>query len=260
MHAHVLPSRVEVCLVVGPPHCCRALVRDRFSRVVDVTVTITLHSRIHHHWPVCASAYESYVYTLTHTHTGTHPCTRAHTVTHIACPKEERRHVYSVHGDIIRHCSSRQLGYGWEQVNSGCQLDREKRETCTSSAESSGLSVRWCYPTSVVFPGLIRPGHHAMAGSLIPPSHVVPFPQRSSPALPPLLSWLRAGLQAHAHACVSVCVRIIHTIWLSLVHTHYQKWRRQMYYSLLHSPWVLPSPPPLPSPGWPVSLQMVLSV
>ena len=49
--------------------------------------------------------------------------------------------------------------------------------------------------TSCVFPGVILPGHQAMAGSLIPPSHVVPLPHLNTPALPPLLSWLRAGLE-----------------------------------------------------------------
>ena len=49
-------------------------------------------------------------------------------------------------------------------------------------------------PTSKVFPVLIFPGHHAMAGILCPPSHVVPFPQRRGPALPPLTSRTREGL------------------------------------------------------------------
>lgn len=34
-------------------------------------------------------------------------------------------------------------------------------------------------------PSLMCPGHQAMAGSLMPPSKVVSFPQRNGPLLPP---------------------------------------------------------------------------
>lgn len=34
-------------------------------------------------------------------------------------------------------------------------------------------------------PSLMCPGHQAIAGSLIPPSKVVSFPQRNGPLLPP---------------------------------------------------------------------------
>ena len=35
--------------------------------------------------------------------------------------------------------------------------------------------------TSLVTPGCILPGHHAIPGSLIPPSYVVPFPHLNKP-------------------------------------------------------------------------------
>lgn len=44
-------------------------------------------------------------------------------------------------------------------------------------------------------PGFILDGHQAIAGSRIPPSHVVPLPQRKGPALPPLTSLNSDGLQ-----------------------------------------------------------------
>ena len=68
--------------------------------------------------------------------------------------------------------------------------------------------------TSCVFPGLILPGHQAMAGSLIPPSHVVPFPHRSRPALPANLSWIRAGLREDGEVGViySVCHIVPHPL------------------------------------------------
>lgn len=37
----------------------------------------------------------------------------------------------------------------------------------------------------ITVPSLICPGHQAMAGSLMPPSNVVSFPQRNGPLLPP---------------------------------------------------------------------------
>ena len=39
--------------------------------------------------------------------------------------------------------------------------------------------------TALTAPARIVPGHHAMNGSRIPPSHVLPLPPRSSPADPP---------------------------------------------------------------------------
>ena len=93
--------------------------------------------------------------------------------------KEERRHVYSIDGDIVGHDSSCESRDSREQINSGCKL------VSVGAISYTG----WLYIyTSVVLPGLIFPGHRAMAGSLIPPSHVVPFPQRRRPALPPLRS------------------------------------------------------------------------
>ena len=47
----------------------------------------------------------------------------------------------------------------------------------------------------MVFPGLILPGQRAMPGTLWPPSHVVPLPQRSRPPFPPLIRLVSEGLQ-----------------------------------------------------------------
>ena len=49
--------------------------------------------------------------------------------------------------------------------------------------------------TSSVLPGVIFPGHHAIAGTLIPPSKVLPFPHLSSPASPPRTSLTKDGLE-----------------------------------------------------------------
>ena len=38
------------------------------------------------------------------------------------------------------------------------------------------------------------PGHQAIAGTLWPPSHVVPLPHRRGPALPPRISLVSDGL------------------------------------------------------------------
>ena len=38
---------------------------------------------------------------------------------------------------------------------------------------------------ALTVPALMCPGHQAMAGSLMPPSKVVSFPQRNGPLLPP---------------------------------------------------------------------------
>lgn len=44
-------------------------------------------------------------------------------------------------------------------------------------------------------PSLMCPGHQAMAGSLMPPSKVVSFPQRNGPLLPP------EGTKTNAFGC-----------------------------------------------------------
>lgn len=38
---------------------------------------------------------------------------------------------------------------------------------------------------ALTVPSWMCPGHQAMAGSLMPPSNVVSFPQRNGPLLPP---------------------------------------------------------------------------
>ena len=62
-----------------------------------------------------------------------------------------------------------------------------------------------CVCTSGVRPGVILPGHQAMAGTLCPPSHVVPFPHLRGPALPPRISLARDGLCV----CVLVCALVL---------------------------------------------------
>ena len=42
-------------------------------------------------------------------------------------------------------------------------------------------------------PARIFPGHHAMQGTRMPPSQVLPFPSRSSPADPPAGPWVSHG-------------------------------------------------------------------
>ena len=63
--------------------------------------------------------------------------------------------------------------------------------------------------TSSVLPGVIFPGHHAIAGTLIPPSKVLPFPHLSGPAFPPLTSLTKDGLEVNSiftyvHSCTYV--------------------------------------------------------
>ena len=45
----------------------------------------------------------------------------------------------------------------------------------------------------VTVPGRIRPGHQAMPGSRMPPSHVEPLPSRNGPADPPASPWISHG-------------------------------------------------------------------
>ena len=79
-------------------------------------------------------------------------------------------------------------------ISEGREEGREERRE-EGREEGLGIKEKDDRVTSCVFPGVILPGHHAMAGSLIPPSHVVPLPHLNTPGLPPLLSWLRAGLE-----------------------------------------------------------------
>ena len=58
--------------------------------------------------------------------------------------------------------------------------------------------------TSNVLPGVIFPGHHAKAGTLIPPSKVLPLPHLSGPAFPPLISLNNDGLQINLHRYMKV--------------------------------------------------------
>ena len=53
----------------------------------------------------------------------------------------------------------------------------------------------WYIHTSSVLPGVICPGHHAIAGTLIPPSKVLPLPHLNGPAFPPLGPFNNHGLE-----------------------------------------------------------------
>ena len=63
--------------------------------------------------------------------------------------------------------------------------------------------------TLCVLPGCIILDQRAIPGTLCPPSHVVPLPQRRAPAFPPLISLSSEGLQ-----CFKV---IIHCRRINLV-------------------------------------------
>ena len=96
------------------------------------------------------------------------------------------------------------------------------------------LHYKWYYTaleqTSLVTPGWILPDHHAIPGSLIPPSYVVPFPHLNKPWLPPSISPPKAGLweeTTNQQECINTEKNTIQT------RTHYLQWKILRYFGLL---------------------------
>ena len=109
--------------------------------------------------------------------------------------EEERRDVKTIQCYSRWQSSSRHLGKSREDIHR-C---RHLNSVCVC------VCLRLCVCTSGVRPGVIFPGHQAMAGTLCPPSHVVPFPHLRGPALPPRISLARDGLCV----CVLVCALVL---------------------------------------------------
>lgn len=55
--------------------------------------------------------------------------------------------------------------------------------------------MKWCFQTTV--PGLMTPDQYAIAGSLIPPSYVVPLPHFNNPEFPPRDFRISSGLKIY---------------------------------------------------------------
>ena len=55
-------------------------------------------------------------------------------------------------------------------------------------------------------------GHHAMPGTLIPPSHVVALPHLRGPATPPWIPWSRAGLEWGQMMSLWSCGKLCDTV------------------------------------------------
>ena len=97
---------------------------------------------------------------------------------HLSSFKKYRRHINAINRSVSGNLTTCQFCNGNKDVNRGTELYTSKLCLIT-------LSLCVYTITSFVLPGLIFPGIQAMAGSLIPPSYVVPFPHFSRPWLPP---------------------------------------------------------------------------